>query len=337
MLDAKTYEHVHIGAVDKSSRVYLSKSEHDQDHPPNEIFQLLLPPTIPGFGFHDKKWISVSVEDIREIQWNEEAFNHLVLKSTKKELIKALVAKHTAANDPNDVIEGKGNGLILLLHGGPGTGKTLTAESVAELTCKPLYRVTCGDIGTNAEEVERYLESVLYLGTIWKCVVLLDEADVFLEERTQQDLKRNALVSVFLRVLEYYSGILVLTSNRIGTFDEGFKSRVQLTLHYPTLDESSRRLIWLNFITRLRHTNQNAKVDQILENIDGLAKFRLNGREIRNSIRTSMLLADFRGQLLQYSHLQDVIGISSEFAQYLQDTHGHSASENAKSLRIRRD
>ena len=48
-------------------------------------------------------------------------------------------------------------------------------------------------------------------------VVLLDEADVFLEERDMKDLKRNALVSVFLRALEYYDGILILTSNRVGT------------------------------------------------------------------------------------------------------------------------
>lgn len=131
-----------------------------------------------------------------------------------------------------DVIEGKGNGLTILLHGGPGTGKTLRAESVAELAEKPLYRVTCGDIRTDAEAVEKYLESVLHIGTIWKAgtlyhvpqrcikvadgaqVALFDENDVFQEERSQADLQRNALVSVFLRVLEYYDGILILTSNR---------------------------------------------------------------------------------------------------------------------------
>lgn len=43
---------------------------------------------------------------------------------------------------------------------------------------------------------------------------MLDEAEVFLEERTQADLQRNALVSVFLRALEYYDGILILTTNR---------------------------------------------------------------------------------------------------------------------------
>ncbi|KAL3443418.1 P-loop containing nucleoside triphosphate hydrolase protein [Aspergillus insuetus] len=336
MIDSKTYQHVH-STTDLTGRDYLPEDTHAVETPPSVEFQLLLPATIPGFGFHDKKWINLLVEQIQEIEWNAEAFKHLVLKSTKKELIEALVDKHTAASDSNDVIQGKGNGLILLLHGGPGTGKTLTAESVAELTCKPLYRVTCGDIGTNAEDVERYLESVLYLGTIWQCVVLLDEADVFLEERTQQDLQRNALVSVFLRVLEYYSGILVLTSNRIGTFDEAFKSRVQLTLHYPTLDESSRRRIWSNFISRLQNTVPETKADQIMENLDELARFKLNGREIRNSIRTALLLAEFRGERLQYRHLVDVIDVSNEFEQYLQGVHGHTASEWAMSQKFRRD
>ena len=41
-----------------------------------------------------------------------------------------------------DFMDGKGEGLIVLLHGGPGTGKTLTAESIAELVERPLYRVT---------------------------------------------------------------------------------------------------------------------------------------------------------------------------------------------------
>jgi hypothetical protein len=56
-----------------------------------------------------------------------------------------------------------------------------------------------------------------YWKMLTSIVVLLDEADVFLEERDMKDLKRNALVSVFLRALEYYDGILILTSNRVGT------------------------------------------------------------------------------------------------------------------------
>jgi len=69
----------------------------------------------------------------------------------------------------DDIIRNKGKGLIMLLHGGPGTGKTLTAESVAELAEMPLYSVTCGDIGTSPASVEKYLDSVLLLGKEWNC------------------------------------------------------------------------------------------------------------------------------------------------------------------------
>jgi AAA+ superfamily predicted ATPase len=254
----------------------------------------------------------------------------LVLKNTKKELIRALIAEHAAGGEPADVIEGKGNGIILLLHGGPGTGKTLTAESVAELTNRPLYRVTCGDIGTNVEDVEEYLASVFNLGKVWKCVVLLDEADVFLEERTQYDLARNALVSVFLRVLEYYDGILILTSNRIGTFDEAFKSRVQLIVHYPRLKKKRRRQVWENFFVNLKDIDPNARIQELRDKIDDLSHHPLNGREIRNAIRTAVLLARFRKQNLGYSHLKEVIGISNEFERYLQEVHGHDSSEWAR-------
>jgi hypothetical protein len=54
-----------------------------------------------------------------------------------------------------DIIAGKGQGLLILLHGGPGTGKTLTAESIAETQERPLYRVTCGDIGIEPTQVEQ--------------------------------------------------------------------------------------------------------------------------------------------------------------------------------------
>ena len=256
--------------------------------------------------------------------WNKESFNRLVLKSQKKELIKALITVHLATSPNADVVEGKGNGLIILLHGSPGTGKTLTAESVAEYTEKPLYRVTCGDIGTDAEGVEKYLESVLLVGTIWGCVVLLDEADVFLEERQTTDLARNALVSVFLRVLEYYDGILILTSNRVGTFDEAFKSRVQLAVHYPALNEDGRFEIWRNFIHILRDTDVDMNFGELEKKVAILARHKLNGRQIRNLVWTARQLAKYKKERLEYTHLEQVIEIANEFEEYLEKTHGHT-------------
>lgn len=280
------------------------------------------------------------MEHIRDIQWNKETFEHrLVLQEEKKELIKALVTVHIDKSHSvkTDFMEGKGEGLIILLHGGPGTGKTLTAESIAELVERPLYRVTCGDIGTDPESVEKYLESVLFIGSTWGCVVLLDEADVFLEERTKMDLQRNALVSVFLRVLEYYDGILVLTTNRIGTFDEAFKSRVQLALHYPPLGLDDRWQVWRNFMTSLSEGDKELKLDDISKKLDILARHTLNGRQIRNTINTARQLATFRGQVLQYSHIDQAVRVVNEFEKYVLNVHGHDDEENARAQGLRAD
>lgn len=180
--------------------------------------------------------MDLQVDNISKVKWDKKSFDHLAIAEEKKKMIKALVLNKIARDKTTDVVPGKGNGLVVLLHGGPGTSKTLPAESVADLVEKPLYRVTCGDIGTDPRKVEEYLENVFFLGKTWDCVVLLDEADVFLEQRSLSDLAGNAVVSVFLRMLEYYDEILILTSNRVGTFDEAVKSRIQLALHYDSLN-----------------------------------------------------------------------------------------------------
>jgi AAA+ superfamily predicted ATPase len=281
--------------------------------------------------------VDLEVDRITDVTWNKQAFESLVVDEDTKELIHALITNQLAAEKGTDLISGKGNGLIVLLHGGPGTGKTFTAESVAEIAEKPLYRVTCGDIGTKPEDVEQYLESVLHLGKIWGCVVLLDEADVFLEERSLKDLQRNALVSAFLRVLEYYDGILILTSNRVGTFDAAFKSRIQLALHYQNLDFPSRRKIWRNFMNRLKNMEEpNIDFEDIADHIDDLAKEDMNGRQIRNAITTARQLAQYKGKDFCYAHLKHVISVAGKFDKYLRTVkEGFSDDEIARGEQLR--
>ena len=295
-----------------------------RDEPPDDQFELLLPLKIKGYNLRRKKWFDLMADRIFDVTWNKEAFQNLVIDRKARDLIMALVSNQLAAEKGTDLIMGKGNGLILLLHGGPGTGKTLSAESVAEIAEKPLYRVTCGDVGTKAEDAEKYLESVLHLGKIWGCVVLLDEADVFLEQRSLEDMERNALVSVFLRVLEYYEGILVLTSNRVGTFDEAFKSRIQLALHYPDLGPYQRLRIWDNFINRLESFGDDDKVDiaDLRDHLEDLKEEKMNGRQIRNAITTARQYAGWKGSTLTFEHLKDVIEVSGRFDKYLDKLNG---------------
>ncbi|KAI1302934.1 hypothetical protein F5Y03DRAFT_407401 [Xylaria venustula] len=354
MIDTATFKQMHPldeGERETPNRDDLGPEKMLQDDPDlGDEFFMCLPTTLSGFNMQKKEWVTLRVGFIEDVTWNEEAFKLLVIDESTKELIQAVVTNQLQAEDHTDMIHGKGNGLFILLHGGPGTGKTLTAESVAETAQKPLYKVTCGDIGTKAEEVEKYLEVVLLLGKTWGCVVLLDEADVFLEQRSLSNLERNALVSVFLRVLEYYDGILILTSNRVGTFDEAFRSRIQLTLRYENLTKLQRHKIWTNFVRRLEKLRSSKAAaasssslttrvisdfgfdfKDIKEHIDELAERNLNGREIRNAISTARQLAMYKRESMNYKHLQRVINETSKFEQYITELHrGFSADEIMK-------
>ncbi|KAL8381577.1 hypothetical protein RB595_005724 [Gaeumannomyces hyphopodioides] len=287
----------------------------------------LFPGHLPGFDLRRKKWVNLEVDRIRDVAWNDQAFQSLVADEDMKELVLALVTNQLTSETATDLIDSKGNGLIMLLHGSPGTGKTFTAESVAEIARKPLYSVTCGDIGTEPEVVEQYLAKVFNLGKIWDCVVLLDEAEVFLEQRTLQDLKRNALVSVFLRQLEYYEGILILTTNRVGTFDEAFKSRIQLALRYEPLGRDQRKQVWRNFLHRLRALGEGDSIDfsEITSHMDELAGYEMNGREIRNSITTGRQLAKYMKEKMTFGHLKRAIGVTEKFDRYLAEVREREA------------
>ena len=109
--------------------------------------------------------------------------------------------------------------------------------------------------------------------------MLLDEADDYLEERSIESLARNTLVSVFLRVLECYDSILILTSNRVGKFDLAFCSRIYLAIYYEKLKLNNRRTIWENFI---RYLNKIGEPGIDYNNINkykyDLATHELNGR-----------------------------------------------------------
>jgi SpoVK/Ycf46/Vps4 family AAA+-type ATPase len=346
MVDFHTYRQLHSDLAsfkrsflpkDEASTEYLSEERMENRDPPAEPDIYVFPETIIGYNLHKKKWVDLIVDRISDVKWNKQAFRSLVIDQGTKELVQALVTNQLAEEQGTDLIDGKGNGLIMLLHGSPGTGKTYTAEGVAEIAEKPLFRVTCGDIGTKPEDVEKYLESALHLGKSWGCVVLLDEADVFLEQRTLTDLDRNALVSVFLRVLEYYEGILILTSNRVGTFDEAFKSRIQLSLRYENLGKPQRHKIWKNFLSRLKEMDKDSAADvtppssrkrklaeptgidfdDIECYVEKLAEYELNGRQIRNAITTARQLAKFQKKRMTYEHLERVIGVASKFDTYL--------------------
>ncbi|KAL3425244.1 AAA family ATPase [Phlyctema vagabunda] len=264
---------------------------------------------IPGFSLYDKKWCWFSVEMIQPVLFNEGAFDTLLLPRNHKDLVHALVKNH-GSDDFDDLIKGKGKGLVVVLHGEPGVGKTFTAESIADQVQRPLYVLNSGELGVTPESVEANLNSALTLATSWNAIVLIDEADVFLEQRTIHDLTRNCLVSLFLRVLEYYQGILFLTTNRLATFDLAFKSRIHLSLKYTALDETRRKELWKLFLGRVSRDSPEVWDDKLLVE---LSKPNLNGRQIKNTVRTANTLALATKTPLSIGHLQSVLETIRDF------------------------
>lgn len=134
-------------------------------------------------------------------------------------------------------------------------------------------------------------------------------------------LSHSILIEILL--LTQLAGILILTSNRVGTFDEAFKSRIQLALHYDNLGPFQRQQIWENFIKRLEDLGEeNIDFIDLRDNLEQLAEKKMNGREIRNVITTARQYAQWKKVTLTYENLKDVIEIAGRFDKYINKLNG---------------
>lgn len=254
---------------------------HGQQFTDEDMFRI--DPYLMVFSFVSKAWGRVHVDKVADIRFRMDAFERLVMPERDKRLVFTLV-KNTDPSMVTDIVDGKGGGCSLLLHGKPGRGKTLTAEAVAEVLKRPLYVVSVGELGTDPRTLETSLYRVLLTAHRWNAVLLLDEADVFLERRSAGDVNRNAMVSTFLRLLEYYNGVLVLTTNRVKTMDEAFFSRMSLALHYPDFVDDARATV----VRNLLDANDIRLSDREIAEI---ATHDANGRQIKSAIRLARFLA----------------------------------------------
>ena len=327
-------------------------------------------------------WLAIlTVDGLRPVKRYHGGFRDLQLPMTHKRTISYLVNNHfnnrnadlddLEASYDADLVRGKGKGLIILLHGAPGVGKTSTAETAADAFGKILLPITCGDLGLTAADVERELSEKFHLAELWDCVLLLDEADVFLARRTNNDIKRNSLVSVFLRVLEHFTGVLFLTTNRVGAFDEAFKSRIHMSLYYPPLDAEKTWSIWKMNLERLiqkkQRRNESIQIDE--KEIFAYAQDHYaethprganwNGRQIRNAFQTASALAEFeahelnkkakarcretgvgfvaKSPQLEVRHFKEIAWASYEFDKYMFETKGVTEADIASMEGQRRD
>ncbi|RDK40671.1 hypothetical protein M752DRAFT_337180 [Aspergillus phoenicis ATCC 13157] len=275
------------------------------DSPSDEDF-LIATPVLRGYSLKDRKWLELCIDGVSDIVWKSRPFKSLVLPDGEakdlKDLVLAFATSQSKKSDvSDDLLQGNGRNVIMLLHGPPGVGKTLTAECVAEVMHVPLYVQNAGALGTTAAQIKESLSFVLRMVPKWGAVLLLEEADILTQKHNPSDPQKKALSHVFLPLLEYFEGIIFLASNRVETMDPALESHIDVAIHYPELDSASRRHIWIRLLGK-----SDRKAFSGSELFD-LEEYKLNGREIRNVLKAARVLARYQETKLGYEHVSKVL------------------------------
>lgn len=233
-------------------------------------------PYVRAFDLRRHRFVTTHVANIDRYVYRRGISEKLVIPDSVRGVIDLLVDQ---SSDTDDIIEGKGKGTIILSSGLPGTGKTLTAEVYAETAKRPLYTVQCAQLGTTPDELEERLATVLHQANRWRAILLIDEAEVYVRTRGA-DINQNAIVGVFLRLLEYFQGVLFLTTNRELEVDDAILSRCIVHVRYRLPTQPERLAIW-----RILGEQFKLGLDESL--LVGLAEELedLSGRDIKHLCR----------------------------------------------------
>lgn len=221
-------------------------------------------------------YASVHVSNLEKYMFDESIIEKLVISDKKKSLLSSLIS---TKNNFSDIISGKSGGIIILGSGKPGTGKTLTAEVYSELMKKPLYSIQSSQLGINIEDIEKNLNKVLYRADKWDAVLLIDEADAYVYKR-ENNIVQNCIVGTFLRLLEYYNGVLFLTTNRPDIIDDAIMSRVtaHVIYDYPSKEEIHK--IWQILSENFRFKISTETINELIETYHDMS-----GRDVRNLLK----------------------------------------------------
>lgn len=239
-------------------------------------------PNLIVFDLQKHLRLAVHVDQLREYVYDEQMADKLVLPDHRKALVRMLVEMKSGGF--TDIVRGKSGGAVVLLAGAPGTGKTLTAEVYAESEQRALYSVQCSQLGTDPTELEEELLKVFTRAARWKAVLLLDEADVYVHARGN-DMQQNAVVGVFLRVLEYQDTVLFLTTNRPDDVDDAIASRCIARLSYDTPSKADQCRIW----RVLCDTTGTPITDTAIADIV-TGNPQLTGRDVKNLLKLARLI-----------------------------------------------
>lgn len=260
-----------------------------------------LHPTVQIFHLEKYRSFSVHVNNITPYKYRDGIIDSLVLPSEIKQLALMLVGD-SSLEEIDDVIEGKSQSTLITLIGDPGVGKTLLAEVIAEVTEKPLYKIPADRLGGSADVIEINLKKFLRQAETWNAVLMIDEANAYVHARGT-NVEQNAIVGVFLRLVEYFKGTLILTTNQTSdndTFDIDdavlSRSDAVIRIELPTPEDAKR--IWLVQARHLKISLDEALIDKLV------STYTISGRSIRKLLLNSVRWAAYNKEDLSFKHFK---------------------------------
>lgn len=243
-------------------------------------------PLVMAFDLSTHERYALSTESLSWYQYDKGLRDKLILPESHVDMLDVLTTDIEALTE--DVIEGKSAGNIILAKGPAGTGKTLMAEVYTELMEKPLYRIHAGTLGTSASVISQALQEVFRRAQRWNCALLIDEADVFVMTRGD-DIERNAVTAEFLRALEYFPGMIFMTTNRPNDIDDAVISRCAAVLHFDLPSKEAALRIWHTQAGNFSYELEDELARSLVETYD-----QASGRDIKQLMRQSLRYAGKR-------------------------------------------
>lgn len=224
---------------------------------------------------HTNMWIHA--DNLSAYEYDLSLKSKLVLPPQHRDLIDILTQDMDVLMD--DIVIGKSGGTTILCKGAPGLGKTLTAEVYSEVVQRPLYRIHSGQLGVVSEDVEKNLDKILKRAQRWGAVMLIDEADVYIRQRGN-DIDHNAVVASFLRTLEYFHGLLFLTTNRVDDVDDAIASRCIATIRYEPPEKEDAKKIWMVIAEQFQFNLPEPLIDELVDYF-----VRISGRDVKELLK----------------------------------------------------
>jgi hypothetical protein len=276
------WELLEVGGV--KNKIIVDSSEDDSiTASTDEGVQIPTHPYVKCYDITKHRPCYVHIDNMQEYIYDGSIKDKLVLPDDVSTLLDILIEQEGDLME--DIVKGKTGGIIVMATGKAGLGKTLTAEVYSEVMEKPLYTVQSSQLGINVKELEQSLENVLNRASRWNAILMIDEADTYIHERGK-DVVQNCIVGVFLRLLEYYKGVLFMTSNRAEVVDDAIMSRCTAHIEYKHPERDDLIKIWEILSEQFKVKMEKNDILDIVNHYPSMG-----GRDVKNTVKLMGMVA----------------------------------------------